>query len=589
MYYMKVIVFVFLFLFSIASSKAQNKDLTPRFEEFLKGDISVIGNNIVNRNVPFTPVNKEYDDRDKGAKNSEDFSMEYINVDEKQGVFSSSCASLIVNAEGNPRIKHVGLYWSATYPYKKGKKKGNDFYAKDPGREPFDRVKIKFPQAKQYVDVTGEVIYDGRGKQKNAPYVAYADITNMILKLDQWQGEYTLANICSATGEIEGGVSAGWVIVFVYEKENMPMQKISIYDGFQIVDEKPREISFSNFKTTENGQIKVKMAVAALGGTISKEGTLMSAVTKAGGVIPVEVENKRTSYNFFNSSITEYDNYSINRKPAGLNTLGFDIATDNLKNLNNAVVDNSQEEISFRTINMGKPVNIFMFALAVPSEKVEKNTNTKQIREKVEEAKAQERENVEKIKKETKDVIENISGQPQIKTNNKVSVDTKVPVENIKIPVPVRQIQTKTQESEKNEQQAKQPQSIIVGKEQIQRQNEVSVTEKEINQALDKIKKEQEEELQITQVKTGFYTILGAYTSEMNAKEFVKSLKEIGIKDASYFLDPETKKYYIYNHFSKDRAEATRKKKELLEMKLTGEKFKDLKEIWIMKINQKKK
>lgn len=215
-----------------AGVMAQNEQMKIRYQGYLQGDISVIGNSIVNRKTLFANTSKPYDRVDQKAKNNEHFVMKYINIDSNEANFSSSSAFLTINTTDKLTLKYAGLYWTATYPYTEGKLMGKDrFVPVKHSKENFDAVRIKLPQSNSYKTILGEIIYNGK-ELENEPYVVYADITNLLKEHTHWQGEYFVSNIRSASGKVKGGICAGWTIVFVYEKENEPLKNIISYDGF---------------------------------------------------------------------------------------------------------------------------------------------------------------------------------------------------------------------------------------------------------------------------------------------------------------------------------------------------------------------
>ena len=138
-----------------------------RYKVNVKGDMAIISNNILYRiNKKYSP-NAPYNDQSHESVPNDDFDMEYIDIDQDKTTFSSSSAALFINNPRSKKIVYAGIYWSATYKYASGYKKGEDkFVAYDDDRQPFDEIVIKFPGLETYTKIKGEIIFDGL-KNKN--------------------------------------------------------------------------------------------------------------------------------------------------------------------------------------------------------------------------------------------------------------------------------------------------------------------------------------------------------------------------------------------------------------------------------------
>ena len=70
------------------SLKAQSTtDFNIRYETFIKGDIKIIGNNILNRKEKRNSPNDPYNDRSAKAKLNDEFDMQYIDVNNDSNTF----------------------------------------------------------------------------------------------------------------------------------------------------------------------------------------------------------------------------------------------------------------------------------------------------------------------------------------------------------------------------------------------------------------------------------------------------------------------------------------------------------------------
>ena len=92
---------------------------TVRYQETLKGDMTMIANNIVNRQTSagwFTPATTPNDPYSGNTAN-DNSTMRYIDIDSDGSTFSSSSATLTIDDISCSTIVYAGLYWSATYRY----------------------------------------------------------------------------------------------------------------------------------------------------------------------------------------------------------------------------------------------------------------------------------------------------------------------------------------------------------------------------------------------------------------------------------------------------------------------------------------
>ena len=231
---MKIIFSLLISLTAASYLYAQESDtLTTRYKVLSKGNIVITGNNILNRKDGKNDANTPYNDLVGGMRLNDGQDMEYIDIDRDKHTFSSSSSSVIIPKKS--KILFAGLYWTATYPFERGEKKGDKISIVDTRREPVEEVLLKLPKGK-YTPIKGEFVFDGNTDSrfigKNAPYIVFADITSLVQNTKRYDGDYTVANIRSAKGSIEEGACAGWSLVIAYENTQDPLRKIEVKDGF---------------------------------------------------------------------------------------------------------------------------------------------------------------------------------------------------------------------------------------------------------------------------------------------------------------------------------------------------------------------
>ncbi len=372
---MKTLINIKLGLYSLVlltSSVAVAQQYVPfsiRYQSFVKGDMVVIANNIVNRVDYNDSPNDPYYNHTPSALVNDEFTMEYIDIDQDTTTFSSSSAELLLDNQNNKKVLYAGLYWAATYKYNSGvQKKEDKFIAVDADRETFNDVKIKFPNQVSYTDIIGQVIFDGikdNDISDQAPYAVYADITEYVKNLDNPSGVYTVANVKATQGMLSGGVAAGWTIIIVYEDLKLSGKMITSYDGFSGVSKEATDLFLDGFTTPSQGQVKAKIACAALEGDSNYGGDqLLFSSTTEEEFTPI-YNTIRKADNFFNSAISIENQFFMDRYPDSKNTLGYDTCLMSIPNLNNKVLGNNVQEATLRIQSTGDKYFMFFSAFGV--------------------------------------------------------------------------------------------------------------------------------------------------------------------------------------------------------------------------------
>lgn len=353
-----------LIVFSANAQKLKSLDSTEerplsiQKEFYIQGNAIAIGNNILSDHAI-----KDYNE--VGLINDR-MEMKYVDIDNENSTFSSSSAQLMLPKNTN-KIKFAALYWSATYGFKKGyyKTVNNKMFIKGKGKRDttFNVIKLKTPN-QEYRTIKGEVIFDGHEKKlfaANSPYACYADVTS-ILQNNETNGYYTVANVRATEGVITGGSSAGWVLYVVYEQEDATPKYIRTLHGLSLLNKKPLDINFNNFKTKEFGKVEAKITMAAIEGDAKLKTDKCSVFSKKGSTFVNMSSGLRPELNFFNSKITNNEDYVTERIPKSENTLGFDLIALNIPNTDNTLLDNNQSELDFKIYT--KADRFYMFFTA---------------------------------------------------------------------------------------------------------------------------------------------------------------------------------------------------------------------------------
>jgi gliding motility-associated-like protein len=342
----------FLLLNLIASAQVA-VPFTVRYEQNLKGDMTLISNNIVNRQDNSDGPNVPYNLTGNASAFNDNLNMQYIDVDSDPSTFSSSSASLVLPASGCNKIVYAGLYWSATYRFNTGFSTapgdGDNVRAND-----FNQIQLKLPGG-NYQNITGQILFDGFNNPDfiaNSPYACYADITSLVTGLANPEGEYTAANIRATQGFVNGGgVSGGWTIFFVYENPTVTGKFITSYDGFAGVRAAigQTDISYSGFTTLPPPfPVRAKLASAALEGDNRITGDQLQFRAALNANFTPLSNTLNIANNFFNSRITVDNTDFTTRVPNSLNTLGYDGDIISIANPLNSVIPNNETAATLR-------------------------------------------------------------------------------------------------------------------------------------------------------------------------------------------------------------------------------------------------
>ena len=325
-----------------------------RYQNNLKGDLTFIANNIVNRDggTSSTEPNDPYNATGNSSTYNDWLNQQYIDVDGDPTTFSSSSAILNFPQANCNLVRYAGLYWTATYPSEQagqplGTNRQNDF----------NQVRFRVPGG-TYVDIVAdEILFDGftsadPSVTQNSPYACYADVTPLITALADPTGEYTVANIRSVVGSLSpgGGASGGWTLVLVYENPTLTGKLITTFDGFaRVRSANPTvDINYSGFNTIPVGPVRAYLGAGALEGDNRITGDRMRIRAASNPGFTTLSNAVNPAGNFFNSNITLNGAILNGRTPNSINTLGYDTDIFLLNNPANSVIPNNETDATFR-------------------------------------------------------------------------------------------------------------------------------------------------------------------------------------------------------------------------------------------------
>jgi hypothetical protein len=544
------ILYLLVFIANLTYSQ-EEVPFSIRFQEYVQGDLTFIANNIVNRNDRKN-ANESYDKVNNYSKLNDEFEMSYIDIDNDKTTYSSSSASYFSTKKTN-EIIFVGLYWSATYKYPVGYN-DNDNFSGDGERESnINEIKIKTPSDEKYQDIKGEIIFDGfqvKKHKNNSPYVCFYDLTNKIK--ENPYGEYTVANIKSTQGHLEGGVAGGWIIYFVYGDTESTKKYISLYDGFSFVYNTPIKIKLSHFLAPKTGNINSKIALCALEGDLKIEGDNVRIKNSQNNKYFPVFSKSRDVNNLFNSQISIGNEHFIDRNPSSLNTLGFDALLLSLDNRKNEIISNNATETELKIASNGDKVYLFSAGFTVDvDEKFYEESKRKPVTEKPVQPIVQ-----TEISEKAEEVKTNDAKKKVKKENDN---DLKITLKNISF----------INENEKSDVYENNGKQKFLKK---------SLKNKENSRQYQEIRKL---EIENSLLESGYYLVANVFEFTRNAKKYELFLKNNTITSNS-FLNPKNNYTYVYLKFFTTLKEA----QEAFDSNLKNTFFDNY---WIMEVSKPEK
>ncbi|MEW2920627.1 T9SS type B sorting domain-containing protein [Muricauda sp. ANG21] len=355
---LKILLFFGMALTSWVGSSQVKNTFDVRYENELRGDLTFIANNIVNRDSSGSDPEDPYNTTGSSSSYNDNLNMQYIDIDSDPTTFSSSSATLSIPDTDCSLIRYAGLYWSAVYS--------------DSNRSTdFNQVKFQVPGA-SYVDLTAdEILFDGDGDSdfgNYAPYACYKDVTSILTGLASPDGEYFVANVRASSGSsVQGGVSGGWTLVVVYENPTLPGKFITTFDGYAGVKSgETVDIPFSGFTTLPAPfPVRAKLGVATLEGDNRISGDRLAIRADSNASFTTLGNTVNPTNNFFNSNITIEDNIITTRNPNSVNTLGWDVDLFTIPNPSQSVIPNSETGATLRASSTQDKYDIFFTSLDV--------------------------------------------------------------------------------------------------------------------------------------------------------------------------------------------------------------------------------
>jgi len=151
-----------------------------------------------------------------------------------------------------------------------------------------------------------------------------ADVTALVRQAGN--GDYWGANVVARLG---ADMYAGWSLVIAYSAPSLPFRNLTIYDGWTFVSAgSPVVIPVSGFQAPLAGSVTTQISMVAYEGDYTpngSDGCRLNGIALSSAVSPAN--------DFFNSGNDYFGQHVMNRYPADLNMLGFDVKNIDASNI----------------------------------------------------------------------------------------------------------------------------------------------------------------------------------------------------------------------------------------------------------------
>ncbi|WUX67849.1 DUF3344 domain-containing protein [Streptomyces sp. NBC_01429] len=235
------------------------------------------------------------------------FDMFYSDVDDDPRTYNSTRAEL--RLPGRARVNYARLYWGGNLRVGEQKPPGDS-----------GRVLFAEPGGR-YKEVLADTVIGHRAGGGADAFQASADVTSLVR--DSGPGMYTVAQINVAMGRSAVGAWGGWTLVVAYKKDDAPLRRLSVWDGFEVLDARRPEVRVELGGPRVPARATGRLGVVAYNGDRGVAGDSLAVETGNGkGVLLSNKDNP--SADVMNSSITDFESEPLKRQPAYPNTLGYD-------------------------------------------------------------------------------------------------------------------------------------------------------------------------------------------------------------------------------------------------------------------------
>ena len=326
---------------------------TPSFAANIRGSLTSAGNTLETCPQNLAAAKSKGARAGEACLNSDNnnLDMRYVNVDPGGGRFNSSTAAVSIPSDA--RVVRAFLYWGADLA--RGVQNGADAGA--PGGETpvtntlWKQIRLRMGSG-PYVNIDAtDPLRDGRwdgvpswySQPGNRPGFAYqvrADVTVEARAAFQATNRRSSAGarlVAATVANVQAGQGynrhAGWTMEVVWESPSAAWRNLTIFDGFAFVQVQGGQqlvvgpLDFTGFETPASGAVDAHATTWTYEGDRGITGDYF-ALGKLGegcAKLPHASNAANPVNNFFNSTISRDGMNVVDRKPAYVNQLGFDL------------------------------------------------------------------------------------------------------------------------------------------------------------------------------------------------------------------------------------------------------------------------
>ena len=335
------------------------KEFTPRYSNTIKGDVTIIANNMLS----------DHSTNDfHGNEDNQDNNRVYVDIDGDNSTFNSSSANL---SNPEPSVSCLEftkayLYWAASDKEAGGSSSNDESWN-------YNNIKLMLPGSSSYTTLTAdEVLFRGRNEHfYNDPYICMKDITNDVLALADPYGKYQVGNVKATYGGLNPhgggnfGVAGGWQIVFVYQSTELLSRNITLFDGYAHVhNNQTTDFDVNGFLAVPTGAVNADIVLGVIEGDRVLNGDSFQ-IRKPDNTWQKISTPLRDQNNFFNSRISIDGSNFTDRNPASTNTLGFDASIFELSNPGNTLIQNNQTSTTLRATSGQESYGLYLVGLSI--------------------------------------------------------------------------------------------------------------------------------------------------------------------------------------------------------------------------------
>jgi gliding motility-associated-like protein len=228
---------------------------------------------------------------------------------------SASTVDFSVIGEGCAKVRHAYLYWGGSRGDDNTEYWTRPVYVRGPGQSTWQEVR-----ADAYGTTAGTKTDDRK------PYYAVADVSSQLE--GEWSGQYIVKDVTAninASGE-EGGPTAAWTLILLFEADEYPMTNFYLFDGMLWFSELkgPNGQAFELGTTVASysqGDIAAYFGIAAMDGDAHKK--KLEQATFNAGLNDFNLNELRSTTDYFAGTMT-YNAVQVPRTPSSWNTIGWD-------------------------------------------------------------------------------------------------------------------------------------------------------------------------------------------------------------------------------------------------------------------------